>query len=320
MRSSALALALLGGAALAEPMVGPGVGSADLFVSEGSKLYNQKQFPEAASAFLKATRASPASLQAYLQLARSYHAAKQLRRACYVYRVFLKAAPDSPDRKKAQSESDLCERQLRGARGQPPDPVPKFVETKASFFAALEERKLLGAGSASSALSALVAEGFVGPDLGEMAAKLHSASVAAADELHRRALAREPVSVEALRSGRALYALAADVGPPPPGHLAKGAFLDGVAAYATSDYQSAASLFSEAAAADPSAKEYEFHRAMALVRVGDRKGALKSLEEKLPDDPRTAVLRVSLSLGESPEAGAGELERLLFSTRFAPAR
>ena len=36
----------------------------------------------------------------------------------------------------------------------------------------------------------------------------------------------------------------------------------------------------------------------------------------LKDDPRTEVLRTSLALGDSPEAGATELERLLFSRRY----
>ena len=48
--------------------------------------------------------------------------------------------------------------------------------------------------------------------------------------------------------------------------------------------------------------------------------ALKVLEAELKDDPRTAVLRAALALGDSPQAGANELEKLLFSTRYPPEK
>ncbi len=304
------------GAAAAEPLVGPAVGNADVLVSEGSKLYNHKQVAQAAESFLKATRANPAAVQAYLLLARSHLAAKQLTRACYEYRAYLKSTPDGPDRKKAQSESDLCERQLKGAKGQPRDPGPQYVELRATFFAALERRELLGAGSASEALRALVREGFVSPELGDMAAKLHDAAIEAADKLHQRVLAHASVTEAELRTARPLYQLAVDVGPAPADYLAKSAFLDGVAAYAGGDFKRSESLFAEAAKAASYGNEYKYHRAMALYRGGDQKGALAALEADLPDDPRTAVLRVALAAGKSPEAGADELEKLLFSKRF----
>ena len=46
----------------------------------------------------------------------------------------------------------------------------------------------------------------------------------------------------------------------------------------------------------------------------------KVLEAELKDDPRTVVLRASVALGDSPEAGAAELEKLLFSTRYPPEK
>lgn len=313
-------MALLSAAAGAEPLVGPSVGNADLLASEGSRLYNEKQYAQAAEAFLKATRANPANVQACLQLARSYHADKQLRRACYAYRVYLKSVPETPERKKAQDESGLCERQLRSAKKQPPDPTRQLVELKAAFFAALEARRLHGPGSAAESLGSLVREGLLGPELGELAAKLHSAASSAADELHRRALAGEQLSSEALRTGKPLYTLAAEVGPTPERHLARGAFLEGMAALQSGDFPGAETLFAMAAAADGSVREYELHRALAIFKKGDRPGALKAMEAHLPDDPRTAVLRAALALGDSPEAGAAELERLLFSRRFSQAR
>ena len=108
-------------AAAGTALVGSGVGNADSLISEGTKLYNQKKFAKAADQFLAANRANPSALPTYLQLARSLLAAKEIMRSCYVYRVYLKAAPESPDRKKAQAESDQCERQLKTAKNQPPD-------------------------------------------------------------------------------------------------------------------------------------------------------------------------------------------------------
>src|SRR5687768_3073899 len=114
MRSSGalrLLLALTPVAAVAEPLVGPSVGNAEALVAEGTSLYNQKDFPAAADAFLKATRANPRHLPAYLSLARSLLAARKLAQACYAYRAFVRGG-DSPDRQKAESELELCERQL----------------------------------------------------------------------------------------------------------------------------------------------------------------------------------------------------------------
>lgn len=311
----ALLCALLPGLVLAEPLVGPSVGNADLLVSEASRLYNQKKHALAAEMFLQATRADPSALPTYLQLARSYLAAKQIRRACYVYRVYLKASADSPDRKKAQSESDLCERQLRTAKKQPPDPSPRYVEARAVFFQALDKKALLGPGSAAQALTSLVTEGFTGPELGEMAAKLRSEVLQQAEALHQRVVAREAVAIEEISQGKELFKLASELGAPPEGREAKSAFLEGVAALIRREHIAADALFAEAAKAE-AVPEYRFFRAMALYRNGDRAGALKSMETELPEDPRTAVLRASLAVGLSSERGAAELERLLFSRKF----
>jgi thioredoxin-like negative regulator of GroEL len=317
MRSE-LVLALLVSAAPAfgEPLVGPGVGNVDTFISEGTKQYNQKQYAKAVDNFTKATRANPSLLPPYLQLARSHLAAKQVQRACYVYRMYLKAAPEGADRKKAQAESDTCERQLKTAKGQPPDPSPKYVDLKAAFFAALDQSQIIDKGSAYELLKQLVKEGYMSPDLADMAQKLGAAAQASAEDVHKRALAYEKLSPEALKSARHLYQVAHDVGVNVPDAAAASAFCDGLAALQSKDAKKAETLFAEAAKAKPDNKEYTFYRAVALVQHGDKKGALKVLDADLKDDPRTEVLRTSLALGDSPEAGASELERLLFSRRF----
>lgn len=316
MPSELLLLALLSAAAPhGEPLIGPGVGNVDTFISEGTRLYNAKQYPKAVENFTKATRANPALLPPYLQLARSHLAAKQVQRACYVYRMYLKAAPESADRKKAQAESEQCERQLKTAKGQPPDLSPKYVDLKAAFFAALDQSQILDKGSAYELLKTLVKDGYMGPDLGDMAQKLGAAAQASAEDVQKRALAYEKLSPEALKSARHLYQVAQDVGVNVPDAPAASAFCDGLAALQTRDAKKAESLFAEAATAKPENKEYTFYRAVALVQHGDKKGALKVLDADLKDDPRTEVLRTSLALGDSPEAGATELERLLFSRR-----
>lgn len=318
MRSEPLLLALLvASAASADYLVGPGVGNADTFISEGTKQYNQKQYAKAVDNFTKATRANPALLPPYLQLARSHLAAKQIQRACYVYRMYLKAAPESADRKKAQAESEQCERQLKTAKKQPPDLSPKYVDTKAAFFAALDKSAILDKEvGAYDSLKTLVKDGYMSPDLADMAQKLGSAAQAAADDVQKRALAYEKLSPEALKSARHLYQVAQDVGVNVPDAASASAFCDGLAALQAKDAKKAEALFAEAARAKPENKEYTFYRAVALVQHGDKKGALKVLDADLKDDPRTEVLRTSLALGDSPEAGASELERLLFSRRY----
>ncbi|MFZ5442853.1 MAG: tetratricopeptide repeat protein [Myxococcota bacterium] len=314
--------ALLALPAFASPdaLVGSGVGNADTFVSEGSKLFNKKQYAKAADQFLKATRANPANAQTYVQLARAQMLAKQLPLACYAYRVYLKSVPDSPDRKKAAAESDQCERQLKGLKKQPDDPTKGFVDLRAQFFASLDAKSLLGAGSATESLKTLVRDGFLGPELGEMAQKLGAAATAEAESIHKRALDGEKLSADVLRSARPLYAIALDVGAASSDAKARTAFLDGLAELGEKNHKRAEAHFAEAAKADPSNKEYAFFRALALFEAGERPAALKVLEAELKDDPRTAVLRTSLAVGQSPEAGAAELEKLLFTNRFPPEK
>lgn len=324
MRSElVLVVALTSTLALAAPntaLVGPSVGNADSLIADGTKLYNQKKYPKAADAFLQANRANPATLPTYLQLARSLLSAKQVQRACYVYRVYLKAAPDSPERKKAQAESEQCERQVKTARNQPPDLSQKYVETRAAFYAALDSGNVVGAGSANENLTMLVKDGYVGPDLGDMAQKLGTAALAKADEIHKAALANEKMSLERLRAARPLYQVASDVSASPPDQKARTAFLDGLASLQEKDFKKAEQLFTEAARADTANTEYVFYQGLALIQGGDRAGALKVLDTQLKDDPRTRVLRAALAVGNSPDDGAAELERLLFTTRYPPEK
>jgi tetratricopeptide (TPR) repeat protein len=310
------AATLLAASAHAEPLVGPSVGNADTLVSEASKLFNRKQYAKAAEVFLKATRANPAMVNTYLQLARAQMLAKQLQPACYAYRVYLKSVPDSPDRRKAAAESDQCERQLKALKKPPPDPGPKYVETRAAFFTALDENRVLGQGGAAEALTTLVKEGFLGPELGDMAQKLGAAAAAQADDIHTRALSGEKLPPETLRSARPLYQLAQDVGVSTPDAKGRMAFLDGMADLADKAWKKAEGHFAEAARSAPANKEYVFYKALALFQAGERPAALKVLEADLKDDPRTAVLRVAIAMGQSSDSGAAELEKLLFTARF----
>ncbi|MFT3707147.1 MAG: hypothetical protein QM817_05705 [Archangium sp.] len=320
MRSELLALAALVsfsafGADTA--LVGVNVGNADTFVSEGSKLFNKKQYPKASEQFLKATRANPANTNTYVQLARAQMQAKQVLMACYAYRVYLKAVvADTPDRKKAAAESDQCERQLKGMKAPAVDPTKGFVDLRAAFFTALDAKNLLGPDSASETLKSLVKDGFLGPELGDMAQKLGVAATTEAEEIHKRALGGEKLTPEVLRSARPLYQLASDVGSASADAKGRMAFLDGLAELNDKSWKKAEGHFAEAAKSDPSNHEYAFFRALALVQAGERPHALKILEGELKDDPRTGVLRASLALGENQEAGATELEKLLFSTRY----
>jgi tetratricopeptide (TPR) repeat protein len=312
--------ALAASLVLAEPLVGTPVGNADTVLSEAGRLYNKKQYAKAVDLYLKATRIAPATLPTYLQLARASVLAKQLQRGCYAYRVYLKASPDTPDRKKAQAESEQCERQLKVAKGQPADPTPKYVEGRATFFAQLDKGQVLGPTGAAEELRTLVKEGLLGPELGDMGQKLGAAAIAEAEGIHKRALANEKLPAETLRSARPLFQIAADVGQTAPTAASVTAFLDGLAEFSEKDFKRATQLFGEAAKADPSNKEYVFYRALSLYQGGDRLSALKVLEAELKDDPRTAVLRTSMALGNSPEVGAAEVEKLLFSTRFPPEK
>ncbi|MCP3098526.1 hypothetical protein LZ198_06495 [Myxococcus sp. K15C18031901] len=313
---------LVCGAAWAQPLVGPSVGNADALVAEGTKLYNKRKYADASRLLLQATRANPTLLPAYLGLARARMGAKETAGACAAYKAWLRSAPDVQERRKAQGELELCERQLKAARKKkknkvPPDLTARHVELKAGFFEALEARKLRGADSAGEALRTLVAEGYLGADLGEMGQRLSAQCRATAGELHQRALAGEAVPVTQLREARELLDLAKDTGEPVAQADAQAPFLDGMVLLQTGDANRAQEQFARATTAAPERSEYKVWRATALQRAGDLGGALAMMEQELPNDPRTDLLRVAVAQGTSPEAGAKELERLLFQ-RYPP--
>jgi tetratricopeptide (TPR) repeat protein len=315
----ALLVTLVGATALADPLLGAGVGSADTLVSEGTKLFNRKQYAKAAEQFLKATRASPATLNTYVQLARASMLAKDTWRACYAYRVYLKATPDSPDRKKAAAESEQCERQVKQTKDQG-ELLQKYVDQRANFFASLDKGELVGDAGAAASLQSLVKDGFLGPELGDMGQKLATAVTTAADGVHKKALAGEQLTADVLRSARPLYQLAVDVGSASPDARGRMAYLDGLAELADKNFKKAELHFVEASKSDPANKEYVFSRAVAMFQGGEHGPALKVLEADLKDDPRTAVLRAALAVGHAPSFGAEELEQLLFTTRFPPEK
>ncbi|QSQ25095.1 hypothetical protein JY651_09260 [Pyxidicoccus parkwayensis] len=312
-----MCLLLVSGLAAAEPLVGPAVGNAEALVAEGTRLYNKKRYVDASGLFLKATRANPTLLPAYLGLARARLGAKQVADACTAYRAYVRSAPDIQDRAKAQRELELCERQLKAARKKQrgaaaADLTARHVELKAGFFAALEEGKLLGPDSAQEMLTTLVTEGYLGTDLGEMGTRLSAASRNATQELHRRALAGETLPPERLREARKLFGLAADTGEASPDAASQAPFLDGLAVFQERDFAKAQGLFAQAATAAPARTEYKVWRAAALQRAGDLNGALAVMEADLPDDARTDVLRAEAARKKSPKDGARELERILF--------
>jgi tetratricopeptide (TPR) repeat protein len=300
-----------------DALVGPGVGNADTLLSEGTRLFNRRQYSKAAENFMKASRANPANTAVYVQLARALNLAKDLPRACYAYRVYLKSVPESPDRKKASAESDQCERQLK-SQSSAHDFTQKFVDKKAAFFAALEAKNIMNPGGASESLAGLVKDGFLGPELGEMAQKLGALAIAESEDVHKTALSGASVSVATLKSARPLYQLAHDVGASASAAKGRMAFLDGLAEFQEGNFKKAENLFEEAARLEKTSREYSFYRGLALFRSGDRQGALKVLETELPNDPRTDVLRVAQSVGHGSDSGAAELEKMLFLRRYPP--
>jgi thioredoxin-like negative regulator of GroEL len=315
-------LGLWAGGAGAQPLVGPSVGNGDLLMAEGSRLYNTRQYKEAAESFLKATRVRPEALGAYLGLARARLGANQFVESFLAYRAYVKAAPDSPDRTKAERELELCERKLKSARktAVAEELVSGHVEKKAVFFSVLEQQRLVGEGSAAEVLRALVDEGYLGPDLGDMAGRLRAAAGEKLESLYRRALGGEAPRPEEVASVRALYALAREVGAPLAEESSRAPFLEGVAALAVGEHPRAQELLAEAAAAEPGRGEYRLLRAEALYRAGDVTGALAEMETHFPNDARTAFLRAEAALGRSAREGAQELESLFFQRYFGPGR
>ena len=307
---------LMATAAGAEPLLGSG--NADTFASEATKLFNRRQYAKAAEHFLKATRANPTNTGLYVQLARAHMMARETWRACYAYRVYLKSVPDSPDRKKAAAESDQCDRLAATISKEQNAVLQKYVDMRAAFFASLDRNEIMGQDGAAQSLETLVKDGFLGPELFDMAQKLATAATAEAERIHKQAMSSQPLTSEQLRQARPLYQVAQDVGLASADARGRMAYLDGLAELQEKNYRKAEQLFSEAAKSDPGNKEYSFSKGLALFLGGERQQALKVLETEIRDDPRTRVLRAAMAINQSPEAGASELEKLLFTTRNAP--
>lgn len=319
MRSSALVLAVMVAAsAPAAPLLGAGVGNADALLADGTRLYNQKDYAAASEALLKATRANPKLLPAYLQLARSQLAEKRLPQACYAYRAFLRSEPPAGDREKAEGEAQLCERQLEAddAARRNKDFSAAFSEPKARFFSTLDKGDLQ---AASDALAALVNGGYLGVDLADLAAKLGGAASAAADQAYRSALRGEMREQASVKAGLRAAEIASDVGSSPANGEAKAAFLTGVGALLDGRPKDAEQAFAKAGKGDGSGPSPVLWRARALAQV-DRRKALQLLATELPNDPRTGAARVAASLPDAPAQAAADLEKLLFDQKFPAGR
>ncbi|MBS2032326.1 MAG: hypothetical protein JST54_30785 [Deltaproteobacteria bacterium] len=296
-------------------MVGPGVGNVDLLVTQGLKDYNAGHYEQARDEFLKSLRAKPDNVPAYLSLARSYLQTKQIALSCWTYRVFLKAAPQSPDRDKAQAESENCQKQMAGLKPVPADPGIAFVDQKAAFQEAAEGGKLLGAGSASAVLEQMLKDGYAAPDLADMAAKLRTAAETAANTGYQKAVNHEDLDPVSLRNTAALFQLAQDVGATDATYAPRARFTEALANLQEHKYPEAEKGFASAMGAGND-KDAKFYAAVSVYRSGDHKRALQQLEKELPDDPRTKLLKVDAAIAQDPQKGAQELEKLLFDVRF----
>lgn len=314
-RVAALALALVGAAPAAAIMVGPGVGNVDLLYAQGSKAYNAKGYDKAREAFLKAARANPAHLPTYLALARAYLQSGKRALACYTYRVYVKSSPESGERQKAQSELDLCDKQL-AAKPEADDPAAKFAPLKGALHQALDRGQLFGPASAEEVLGALVAADYAAPDLGDLAAKVRTlaeqqaqAAFAAAGKIGARP--------DELRAGAGAYRLAGEVGADESQTAARAHYLDGCAATIEAKYDAAVEAFRRSLQLG-GPQDARFRYGVALWKKGDKNGAVRLLKAELKDDPRTALLVLALALSGGIDAGpaAEALDGFLFEQRF----
>src|SRR5690625_2113711 len=81
-----------------QPLLGPSVGDAEALRNEGKRLYNRREYREAAAVYLRANRADASHPGTYLNLARARLAADELPSACSAYRAYLRFAPKGSDR------------------------------------------------------------------------------------------------------------------------------------------------------------------------------------------------------------------------------
>jgi len=299
----------------AGPMVGPGVGSVDLLVTQGLQAYNAGHYEAARDAFLKSLRAKPDNGPLYLSLARSYLQTHQVAMACWTYRVFLKANPTSTDREKAQAELGNCALQMKALTPVPADPGLAFVNQRAAFQEAAEAGKLLGPGSASAVLEQMIALGYAAPDLKDMAAKLQAAAQTKAEGDHQRAVARTLTDPAQLREGAQLFRLAIDVGATDGTFAPRAKFLDALADLQAHDWASAEKGFLSAMGTGDDALSH-FYAGVAAYRAGHHQRALEMLQKALPNDPRTQLLQVDAAIARDPAQGSKALEKLLFALHF----
>lgn len=318
IRAAVLAALLCAAApAAAEPLLGPAVGDPARLLEEGRKLHARRRFADAAEVLLRASRAAPDQAPAHLALARSQLRAGRIAEACHAFRTFLLVGAAHEERAAAEKELAACEAQERARKLVPIESREEVLRNRSRFAAALEAGALDEAGAA---LRGLLDAGLLGPGPGEMAQRLVAAALQQGEGIHARALAREPLDEQAIRTAIGHYELVATFAVDTSTWAGRRAFLEGVIAMQSGAWPIAVERFGAAMEAAPTQTEYAFFRALALWRGGDRAGAVAALRRDLPADPHTALIEAVTAVEAGGFRGAAEVERLLFATRYPGAR
>jgi hypothetical protein len=123
------------------------------------------------------------------------------------------------------------------------------------------------------------------------------------------------MTVDDLRSTAALLRLAEDVGDTDTTLGPKAHFVEGFAHMQEKHWGQAEAEFKQSIGAGAD-KDAKFYAAVALYRNGEHKKAIKQLEQDLPDDPRTGLIKTDQAMSVDSKEGSQDLEKLLFSQVF----
>ncbi len=224
-----------------EPMVGPAVGNADTLVSEGSKLFNRSSTPRPPSSSSRRRAPTRPTWAPTCSWRAPTCSPSSCSRACYAYRVYLKAVARHP----RPQEGLRRERPVRAAaqgRAQRSPTIRRrgYVDSAPPSSPRSTRRSCWGPGAASETLRAPgEATASSGPSWATWPRSWAPRPSPRPTPCTSARSTSEPLTAEELRSARPLYQVASDVGTSPPDAKARIAFLDGLAALTERDFQKA---------------------------------------------------------------------------------
>ena len=262
----------------------------DPAVAVARKAYNDRAYNKAARAFLALSQTYPTSTGLYRALGRARFWAKDAAGAAHAYSLYLKLAPQAPDAEKIEAELELAKKQAGQARIGVSKVALRALNTAE---VRIKAGKFSGTDGALGAIETALNQGFIGPELTKIRARL----VTILSEQSEAALARwwapeQQVTAKTLRDLVAAWAQVSAskvLGDQAPSATPR-AGLTGLSLLVEGKPIEAIDAL---AAVAPGDSRLRYAQALAMVRASRLDDALRVLDALVlqTDDPRITIVQ-----------------------------